>query len=388
MYEAGNSNQMYICGVFYASFSPLILLFLQVSTAIMNQLESRVQEYFSSLSCVSKNFIAIENYLQEVYGDKWDTLSEEEKETIFDDFIIPRSIAEKYNDDTKNLPEVFPKLKVPCGEKIVVEESGRTWVDEHSGPFSWANRSQQDLRLFGVDDEDEKKPVRPPRRHRSSEEGKSPGNALGKPSGNPQTAADEIFQKFGIQFGQEEEEEEDEQEDSRGPLLPNSDSKTQSSYINTQMLPKSEIDHMTSQMDHVTFNEDFKSETYTMPEFASKLQLDTTDSSTVDSSKYDNKDFTGETYTLPELSSKFDLGTNLSSSPEAARYDTEPLNPSNETAHDLSVKSTDITFETDSQVVDVQPISIPYPEFLEADEQEKDLIPSETKTGFDFLDNW
>jgi hypothetical protein len=233
-------------------------------------LEAEVDEYFSSLSCLSKTFIALENELRDTYGDQWDAMPEDEREQIFDELVIPQHVIDLYPDANKEkLPEVFPKLKVPCGEKIMVDENGRTWVDEHSGPFSWANRSQQDLTLFGVDEEpQEKKPVRPPRRQRSPDK----GNSLGKP--NPQSemsAQDEIFQKFGIQFGtDQDEEEEDLHDDSTGPLLPNPDSKMENSYDNSQVLKKSEIDRMTSDMGHVTLSSqsddaDLFGKTYELP---------------------------------------------------------------------------------------------------------------------------
>ncbi len=46
---------------------------------------------------------------------------------------------------------VFPKYFVNCGEKIVIDfehEGGWTWRDEHSGPFSWMTRSQQELNIL------------------------------------------------------------------------------------------------------------------------------------------------------------------------------------------------------------------------------------------------
>ncbi len=48
---------------------------------------------------------------------------------------------------------VFPKYMVNCGEKNVIDfehEGGWTWRDEHSGPFSWMTRSQQELNILGL----------------------------------------------------------------------------------------------------------------------------------------------------------------------------------------------------------------------------------------------
>ncbi len=60
--------------------------------------------------------------------------------------------AEISPDDENAGPVVFPRYRVSCGEKIIIdfEHSGSTWRDEHSGPFSWMTRSQQDLTLAEI----------------------------------------------------------------------------------------------------------------------------------------------------------------------------------------------------------------------------------------------
>ena len=74
-------------------------------------------------------------------------------------------------------------------------------------------QSQQDLTLLSLEDasneEEKKKPVRPPRRSRSPDKRHDHGKSQWTPNLNlshgeeKATAADEIFRKFGIQFGTE-----------------------------------------------------------------------------------------------------------------------------------------------------------------------------------------
>ena len=86
----------------------------------------QVHDYFTSLSSISKRILSDYNYLKDSYGEEWNTFSEEEQEEIFNKFIIDPNVEDKYkskqvSDVTDDLQEVFPKLKIDCGEKIVVD---------------------------------------------------------------------------------------------------------------------------------------------------------------------------------------------------------------------------------------------------------------------------
>lgn len=55
--------------------------------------------------------------------------------------MLKYSINEKEKNDTYP-PECFPTLKISYGCKILQDETGSQWRDEHSAPFSWKTSSQ------------------------------------------------------------------------------------------------------------------------------------------------------------------------------------------------------------------------------------------------------
>jgi len=55
--------------------------------------------------------------------------------------VLKYSINEKERNDSYS-PESFPTLKISYGCKILQDETGSQWRDEHSAPFSWKTSSQ------------------------------------------------------------------------------------------------------------------------------------------------------------------------------------------------------------------------------------------------------
>lgn len=104
-----------------------------------------------------------QEFVKDRYGEKWAQMSWSEKEAAFNNAAVPAIIWDGYANVTKtnDYPNSFPRHIVHCGEKIVVDYDNdcQTWPDEHSGPFSWKTKSQQDLTLLDLEaDQLTKKP--------------------------------------------------------------------------------------------------------------------------------------------------------------------------------------------------------------------------------------
>lgn len=114
-------------------------------------MDDKALAYFSSINPLARKIIKDEGVLKNAIGDRWGDLSWQEQEALIDDYMVDNSVREKYAqvDKTHSYPKSFPKLKVETGEKIVVdfENDCWTWQDEHSAPFNWRTKSQQDLTL-------------------------------------------------------------------------------------------------------------------------------------------------------------------------------------------------------------------------------------------------
>ncbi|XP_041355169.1 uncharacterized protein C1orf198 homolog [Gigantopelta aegis] len=114
-------------------------------------MDRKVTAYFSSLSFPSRKITKEEHALMLYFGNTWDSLTPESKDELTDDWFVDKDSRRKYEEEASETPEYpssFPKLMIPSGEKIMVDETDlRTWRDAHSGPFSWKSKSQQDLSL-------------------------------------------------------------------------------------------------------------------------------------------------------------------------------------------------------------------------------------------------
>ncbi|XP_076464902.1 uncharacterized protein LOC143296730 [Babylonia areolata] len=114
-----------------------------------------VLAYLSSLNHITRKIAQPQTLLVKYIGNKWPEYSPEQQEELFDDLCVPNSARfdlPSVADDDSGLPSCWPTLKLPSGEKIIVDENDIwTWRDEHSGPFSWKSKSQQDLTLLDLE---------------------------------------------------------------------------------------------------------------------------------------------------------------------------------------------------------------------------------------------
>jgi len=183
-------------------------------TAVQNQIDS----YFSSINPVAKKISQDCGNFREKYGEEWNNFTLEQQDQLIDNYIIDPNVAEKYDVlDREDLPVCFPKYRVNCGEKIVVDfdqEDGWTWQDEHSGPFSWKTKSQQDLTLEDLDDLSIE-PKEGSKRQKMIRKSRSPEPRFDPPGQQADTQeVEQIFQKFGITFHNKDDESCDEAENS------------------------------------------------------------------------------------------------------------------------------------------------------------------------------
>lgn len=91
--------------------------------------ELQALSYFSSLTHISRKIALQEKSLIKYLGNKWTEYSPEEKEEILDDLCVPHFIRDEQppvadDEDGIGRPvSCWPTLKLPSGEKIIVDEN-------------------------------------------------------------------------------------------------------------------------------------------------------------------------------------------------------------------------------------------------------------------------
>ncbi|CAB3368847.1 Hypothetical predicted protein [Cloeon dipterum] len=128
----------------------------KMSPTIINYAE----DYFHTLSPLAKRIVEEICHTREAYEALWDGLSVPEQRQILDEAIIKPEAILKYSRSAASKVtevEVYPCIRIQTGSKFVHYDDGSNgkgvkWRDEHSAPFSWLTRSQQDLRIFGSND--------------------------------------------------------------------------------------------------------------------------------------------------------------------------------------------------------------------------------------------
>ncbi|KAL8622843.1 hypothetical protein ACOMHN_026964 [Nucella lapillus] len=146
--------------------------------------ELQALTYFSSLNNISRKLVQPEILLVKHLGNTWSEYSHEQQEKLFDDLSVPHSsrFENSVADDVFGLQSCWPTLKLPSGEKIIVDENDIwTWRDEHSGPFSWKSKSQQDLTLLDLEGDNLTKSHGKTQRPSESEEPASPTSPIPRP---------------------------------------------------------------------------------------------------------------------------------------------------------------------------------------------------------------
>ncbi|XP_059148268.1 uncharacterized protein C1orf198 homolog isoform X2 [Physella acuta] len=143
-------------------------------------------DYLLKSNYLNKQIASLANHFVNYMGDRWYELQNKQKDALLDLLFVDDDIRLLYNrtlllknvsktsfndnlngvssdhdrTDCNYSPETFPRLYINSGQKINVdfENDLWTWRDEHSGPFSWMSRSQQDLTLADLDSENVGKP--------------------------------------------------------------------------------------------------------------------------------------------------------------------------------------------------------------------------------------
>lgn len=124
-------------------------------------------EYFSNTNHLFKAFLGDVAMVKHSYGDAWSGLSPKQQSRLIDHFY---KVSEdnsgnggSVEDGDEDGDEYYNILKIESGEKVVTDfendANGWTWVDEHSAPFSWKSKSQQDLRFKDLFNENSTKNI-------------------------------------------------------------------------------------------------------------------------------------------------------------------------------------------------------------------------------------
>lgn len=125
-------------------------------------MDAKALDYFCRINPLARKIIDDQKLLQDAVGNEWNKLDWQKQEELLDDLMVDISVREKYAGIEKShtYPSSFPNYKIETGEKIIVdfENDFWTWQDEHSSPFSWRTKSQQDLTLADLDSDVLSKP--------------------------------------------------------------------------------------------------------------------------------------------------------------------------------------------------------------------------------------
>jgi Domain of unknown function (DUF4706) len=108
---------------------------------------SHVREYFQSLNPIAKRICEDLDSTRESYESAWDYLSREEQHQVINESLIFPDAVLKYHLENEDQPPVqtFPVLKLDFACKLIQDETGAMWKDEHSAPFTWKSQSQLDV---------------------------------------------------------------------------------------------------------------------------------------------------------------------------------------------------------------------------------------------------
>ncbi|XP_077995414.1 uncharacterized protein LOC144448920 [Glandiceps talaboti] len=125
-------------------------------------MEDQVASYFASINPMAKRIVTDQMKYKYDNIKVWKTLNQTDKDRLIDGLFIIPQLTDAYvanqgvsETTTTPPPEVFPKLKVVSGQKMVVytdegsSSKAKTfkWKDEYSDPFSWETKSQLNLSL-------------------------------------------------------------------------------------------------------------------------------------------------------------------------------------------------------------------------------------------------
>uniref|UniRef100_A0A0N8E0R8 Uncharacterized protein n=2 Tax=Daphnia magna TaxID=35525 RepID=A0A0N8E0R8_9CRUS len=110
----------------------------------MENLRLVSDEYFRSLNSIAKRICDDISSTRENYESAWNYLSVEEQNQVINESLIYPDAVLRYSimAEPYKPVESFPTLKLSCGCKVLQDDTGAEWRDEHSAPFSWKTSSQ------------------------------------------------------------------------------------------------------------------------------------------------------------------------------------------------------------------------------------------------------
>ncbi|GFN97150.1 chromosome 1 open reading frame 198 [Plakobranchus ocellatus] len=131
-----------------------------------DKINDHIYKYFYRTNHINKTILLQEKIFKKHLDNQWENIPPERKDALLDLLFVDEEVREKYSrykDDictTEGCEESFPRLLINSGQKINVDFENElwTWRDEHSGPFSWMSRSQQDLTLDDLEPDNILKP--------------------------------------------------------------------------------------------------------------------------------------------------------------------------------------------------------------------------------------
>ncbi|CAD5114669.1 DgyrCDS3717 [Dimorphilus gyrociliatus] len=147
------------------------------------------------------------------------SLPVEKQEELLDNHFVPEEVETFYADAPRlgDLPEMFPKLTLYSGEKIVELDDKNYFRDEFSGPFCWETSSQSEFTFDKINEIEKPKGYRvpSPKLEKQKEKGKlwqSPFLANDRSKGMSSEAL-HLFEKFGLKLEDDDDEDDDDDDD-------------------------------------------------------------------------------------------------------------------------------------------------------------------------------
>ena len=121
-------------------------------------------QYFRSLNSIAKRICDDINSTRDNYETAWHYLSVDERNQVINESLIYPDAVLRYSlvDNQDSKVPLDNKLSQGC--RILQDETGAEWRDEHSGPFSWKTSSQllDTFRQSEPEPKIKKKPPVPP----------------------------------------------------------------------------------------------------------------------------------------------------------------------------------------------------------------------------------
>ena len=90
----------------------------------MATLEEQAHQYLYNINSITRKIHQDIEILKKNQDEDWEDLDFGKQEVLLDNFFVEQAVKEKYaadSTDSENDPVCFPKCKVNCGEKIIID---------------------------------------------------------------------------------------------------------------------------------------------------------------------------------------------------------------------------------------------------------------------------